>query len=174
MGDVSATHINEILPCVFLSDAIAASSLVNNDGSPLGVTHCLNVADTVCYLPFKTRLVLEMVPFDDFGRTFVTKSHFEKCFSFIEEALEQNAENRVVVHCRAGVNRSAMIMVAYVMFKKDLDWKAAHDFVKERRKGIDIVEPYKRVLQQYSEGKLPKDDSAKPNNWNAKSRRFGF
>ena len=40
---------------------------------------------------------------------------------------------RVLVHCHAGVSRSATVCMAYVMKNLDYDLKSAYDFVKARR-----------------------------------------
>mmetsp|Transcript_44644 Transcript_44644/g.96747 ORF Transcript_44644/g.96747 Transcript_44644/m.96747 type:complete len:209 (+) Transcript_44644:1-627(+) len=45
-------------------------------------------------------------------------AHFEACCSFLDECASQG--RRVLVHCMAGVNRSASIVVAYLMRRRGM------------------------------------------------------
>lgn len=56
---------------------------------------------TYMYVPLRDRIDTDIQPY------------FEKCASFIRHALERN--EGVLVHCRAGVSRSATMVIAYLM-----------------------------------------------------------
>ena len=42
-------------------------------------------------------------------------AHFEESNKFIGEALAQSKDNKVLVHCGAGLSRSASLCLAYMM-----------------------------------------------------------
>lgn len=59
---------------------------------------------------------------------------FPETYDWIES---QCAEGRnVLVHCAAGISRSASFVIAYLMKKKKLGMQEALEFVKSRRPGI--------------------------------------
>ena len=60
--------------------------------------------------------------------------HFEEAYEFIEENL--NKKLNVLVHCHAGVSRSAAIVIAYLMKKLGLHFDAGMELVKSRRPRI--------------------------------------
>ena len=55
-------------------------------------------------------------------------------------------ENRnILVHCAAGVSRSASFTIAYLMRKKGMGFEEAHKLVKEKRK---IIRPNSYFVEQ--------------------------
>ncbi|KAH8109517.1 hypothetical protein DFH11DRAFT_1626596 [Phellopilus nigrolimitatus] len=56
---------------------------------------------------------------------------FPQCISFVEHELAQ--ERGVLVHCQAGMSRSATIVAAYLMYAQQLDAQAALDMVVRAR-----------------------------------------
>jgi atypical dual specificity phosphatase len=121
---------SEILPWLFIGSESAARSVVIRDGGSLAITHVLNVSDNVFYSPFSDTLELLHVPMADNGTT-VLAERLDKCFAFIESGRPSdwepsrngkphadsglNLKKRVLVHCIVGVNRSATIVIAYIM-----------------------------------------------------------
>ena len=59
------------------------------------------------------------------------KKHFEKGADFIENALENN--EKVLVHCFAGLSRSATIICAFLMLKKNMNAIDALTFLRKQR-----------------------------------------
>ncbi len=71
-------------------------------------------------------------------------SHFEECYQFINDGLLKG--DKVLVHCVAGVSRSATIVISYIMIKNSMTFEEAFDLVKKKR---DFIEPnpgFKRQL----------------------------
>lgn len=60
------------------------------------------------------------------------------------------AEGRnVLVHCAAGVSRSASFVIAYLMNRKDMLFPDAIRFVKERRSVIRPNSGFSQQLEKY-------------------------
>jgi len=56
--------------------------------------------------------------------------HFESCMEFIEEGRSQGG---VLIHCMAGVSRSATITIAYLMYISNSEYEDARKFVQSKR-----------------------------------------
>ncbi len=66
---------------------------------------------------FPKRFTYKIVMIGD-KRSADLKEHFMDCFKFIDEFLDQGLN--VLVHCMAGASRSATVVIAYLMWKKNL------------------------------------------------------
>ena len=71
--------------------------------------------------------------------------HFDRTFTIIKKALEKNES--VLVHCNAGVSRSATIVIAYLMTYRRMDFKKAYNHVKKRRACINPNAGFTYFLQ---------------------------
>lgn len=83
----------------------------------------------------------DFIPESHFLRVPVNDSFCEKILpwldrsvDFIEKAKANNG--RVLVHCLAGISRSATIAIAYIMNRMDMSLDEAYRFVKEKRPTI--------------------------------------
>ena len=54
--------------------------------------------------------------------------YFGECLNFIK------GDDKVLVHCAAGVSRSASIVIAYIMWDKKMSFEEAFEFVESKRK----------------------------------------
>ncbi|KAK7129548.1 hypothetical protein R3I93_019245 [Phoxinus phoxinus] len=97
------------------------------------IAYVLNASNT-CPKP-------DFIPDTHFLRVPVNDSFCEKILpwldrsvEFIEKAKAGNA--RVLVHCLAGISRSATIAIAYIMKRMDMSLDEAYRFVKEKRPTI--------------------------------------
>jgi len=61
--------------------------------------------------------------------------HFFDIHKVISEAVSNN--NNVIVHCAAGMSRSATLVLAYLMIENRWHYEEAYNFVKKRRPIID-------------------------------------
>lgn len=59
------------------------------------------------------------------------KNHFTEAFDFIDQAKQMN--QKVLVHCQAGISRSPTIVIAYLMSRFNLDMNDAYNQVKVQR-----------------------------------------
>jgi protein-tyrosine phosphatase len=57
-------------------------------------------------------------------------AHFDVSINFLNEWLNKT---NVLVHCFAGISRSATITIAYLMKENKWSFLNAHAYVKERR-----------------------------------------
>jgi len=88
------------------------------------------------------------VPISDFGFTNLFDV-LDTCFNFIDEA--KGSGGKVLVHCMAGINRSASICIAYLMKQRQWTLKQAYDFLKKIRDEIHPHPSYMEQLFQYEE-----------------------
>eukprot|EP01105_Mastigella_eilhardi_P021640 TRINITY_DN5263_c0_g1_i1.p1 TRINITY_DN5263_c0_g1~~TRINITY_DN5263_c0_g1_i1.p1 ORF type:complete len:531 (-),score=155.04 TRINITY_DN5263_c0_g1_i1:102-1694(-) len=126
---------NEIIPGLYLGSMVAAKN--KHRLKALGVTHIVTVLkseeNTSMYPNVFKYLVISA---DDLG-TEDLLSHFEECHAFIDEALERD-KTACLVHCGAGISRSATMVISYLMHKQNLTREQATKLVKSRR---DVISP---------------------------------
>ncbi|XP_034382462.1 dual specificity protein phosphatase 16 [Cyclopterus lumpus] len=128
---VTSTGPTRILPHLYLGcqrDVLNQDLMQQND-----IVYVLNASNT-CPKP-------DFIPESHFLRVPVNDSFCEKILpwldrsvDFIEKAKACNA--RVLVHCLAGISRSATIAIAYIMKRMDMPLDEAYRFVKEKRPTI--------------------------------------
>ncbi|KAL7857950.1 hypothetical protein AOLI_G00180520 [Acnodon oligacanthus] len=128
---INSSGPTRILPHLYLGcqrDVLNKDLMQQND-----IAYVLNASNT-CPKP-------DFVPESHFLRVPVNDSFCEKILpwldksvEFIEKAKACNA--RVLVHCLAGISRSATIAIAYIMKRMDMSLDEAYRFVKEKRPTI--------------------------------------
>eukprot|EP00727_Mastigamoeba_balamuthi_P007476 m51a1_g3349 putative leucine rich repeat protein (564) ;mRNA; f:409686-411648 len=127
-----------ILPNVYLGEVQTARN--KHALKSLGVTNILCVAS---YLPLYPEIFNYMVvDIDDTDESDLL-SQLPRCIQFISEALAKNGA--ILIHCHAGVSRSATVTIAYVMNTLRLTAAKAIEYVQQRRPRIC---PKKGFLQQ--------------------------
>lgn len=70
--------------------------------------------------------------------------HFDDCINFIAQT-----EGAVLVHCAAGVSRSATIVMAYLIAKQDMTYQEAHQHVKACRPIVRPNDGFRRQLEDF-------------------------
>ncbi|KAI1727562.1 dual specificity phosphatase, catalytic domain-containing protein [Ditylenchus destructor] len=73
--------------------------------------------------------------------------HFDQAFKFIENA--RRSEEKVLLHCLAGISRSATLAIAYIMRSQRLSSEEAYKFVKTRRQSISPNFNFMGQLMEY-------------------------
>ncbi|EFA76776.1 putative protein tyrosine phosphatase [Heterostelium album PN500] len=76
------------------------------------------------------------------------KQYFDQTFEFIEEGRREGA---VLVHCFAGMSRSASICIAYMMRKLNIDYSDAHGLLLDARRIIYPNRGFVKQLMEYEE-----------------------
>ncbi|XP_029025509.1 dual specificity protein phosphatase 4 [Betta splendens] len=122
----------EILPFLYLGSALHASKKEVLDA--IGISALLNVSSD-CPNHFEGDYQYKCIPVED--------NHKEDISSWFLEAIEfidsvRDSSGRVLVHCQAGISRSATICLAYLMKRKRVRLDEAFEFVRRRR---SIISP---------------------------------
>lgn len=97
------------------------------------IAYVLNASNT-CPKP-------EFIPDSHFLRVPVNDSFGEKILPWLDRSVEfidkaKACNARVLVHCLAGISRSATIAIAYIMKRMNMSLDEAYRFVKEKRPTI--------------------------------------
>lgn len=105
----------------------------------------LDVAGTGYRHPDKIVQHFKVVKADD-NPEFDLSVHFNDCFDYIHE--HRTKGYTVLVHCGAGISRSATIVIGYLMKYQGMNLKSSLDFLVEKR---PCVYPNKGFLKQLFE-----------------------
>lgn len=148
---------DEILPGVWLGSYNAAKNkfwLRRNN-----VTHILTIAKGLDDVPDEkdgfNKLLIEIEDLPDES----LKNHLDQCMKFIYMAVEKN--QGVLVHCVAGVSRSATVVAAYVALQDRSTAQEALAKVKAKRPGINPNDGFRRQLEEYAEANLRKPEKSR-------------
>ncbi|KAG7324350.1 hypothetical protein KOW79_012366 [Hemibagrus wyckioides] len=136
-----------ILPHLYLG---SQKDVLNKDlMAQNGITYVLNASNT-CPKP-------EFISESHFMRIPVNDNYCEKLLpwldktnEFIDKAKVSNC--RVIVHCLAGISRSATIAIAYIMKTMGLSSDEAYRFVKDRRPSISPNFNFLGQLLEFEKG----------------------
>ncbi|KAL4700950.1 dual specificity protein phosphatase 16 [Rhinopithecus roxellana] len=98
-----------------------------------GIGYVLNASST-CPKP-------DFIPESHFLRVPVNDSFCEKILPWLDKSVDfiekaKASNGCVLVHCLAGISRSATIAIAYIMKRMDMSLDEAYRFVKEKRPTI--------------------------------------
>ncbi|XP_007890110.1 dual specificity protein phosphatase 4 isoform X1 [Callorhinchus milii] len=122
----------EILHFLYLGSAYHASKKDTLDA--LGITALLNVSSD-CPNHFEDHYQYKCIPVEDNHKADISL-WFMEAIEYIDSVKKVNG--RVLVHCHAGISRSATICLAYLMMTKRVRLDEAFEFVKQRR---SIISP---------------------------------
>lgn len=136
---------NEIVPDrLFLGSHLHGESLevVEN----LRITHIVNATKSINNR-FQGRLQYCRVIVED-EETEMICYHFNKAFRFMDMALAESPDTRILVHCAQGISRSATLVMMYLMRTNDFTYEQALEFVQKHR---SVVQPNAGFVAQLKE-----------------------
>lgn len=126
IGDPKENEANMIVPKLWLGNAHSAKNKWKL--KELGITHILTIAEHIP--PQHPRdFEYKIVSVDDHESVDLLK-HLPDCKTFIDKGRQQGG---VLVHCAAGVSRSASMCIMYIMLEQGLSNSEAFDYVKDKR-----------------------------------------
>uniref|UniRef100_UPI0037E8AB57 dual specificity protein phosphatase 8 isoform X1 n=1 Tax=Semicossyphus pulcher TaxID=241346 RepID=UPI0037E8AB57 len=136
-----------ILPHLYLGsqkDVLNKDLMVQN-----GITYVLNASNTCPKPDFISESHFMRIPVND---NYCEKllPWLDKTNEFIDKAKVSNC--RVIVHCLAGISRSATIAIAYIMKTMGLSSDDAYRFVKDRRPSISPNFNFLGQLLEFEKG----------------------
>ena len=106
-----------------------------------GIKKILTIADSPPEInDEKSFFIKKMVKVADFPNRNIIK-YFGECLNFM------NGEEKTLVHCRIGTSRSATIVIAYLMWKQNMKYEEAYNYVKDKRKRIGPNSGFKEQLK---------------------------
>ncbi|CAN2391855.1 positive regulation of glucokinase activity [Pristimantis euphronides] len=135
-----------ILPGLYIGSASDATDVWSLQDA--GITHILTV-DSTEQKDLADSLQKKFIPlFDDPSTDLL--SRLPECLKFLKDALEK-PESRVLVHCHAGVSRSAAVMAAYMMNTTRCTFEEAHQRLQDKKSDIKIHEEFVNQLSVFEE-----------------------
>ncbi|XP_035264011.1 hornerin-like [Anguilla anguilla] len=142
--DIENAALSAILPFLFLGNERDAQDLELL--LRLNIGFVVNVTTHLPLYHLATGLVrYKRLPATDSSKQNL-RQYFEEVFEFIEEAHQSG--RGVLVHCQAGVSRSATIVIAYLMKHTLMTMTDAYKYVKSRR---PVVSPNLNFMGQLLE-----------------------
>jgi protein-tyrosine phosphatase len=91
---------------------------------------------------FSSKIWLPIKAFDD--RDQDISQHFNRVFKFLDNMEKEN--KKCIIHCQAGVNRSATIVLAYYIHKTNTDLFDAYEYLSSMRPGIIYNNGFRKQL----------------------------
>ena len=128
--------IDQITKTIYLGNMMGAlnkSKLKN-----LGIKKILTVMNAFGNHYDSYEFIQKKIEVDDDFRTNIIQ-YFRECLLFID------GDDKVLVHCAAGMSRSPTIVIAYIMWKKKMYLNDAIKFVREKR---PLISPNANFMNQ--------------------------
>jgi len=121
--------ISEITPQIFLSGQMAATL---EQVQKLGITYILNVAIESSSIVYPKNIKVEKFDIIDFP-TAPISNYFNSLTDKIHTHLNAHKQNKVLVHCMAGISRSTTIVCAYLVRYLNMSLRDAYLLCRKHR-----------------------------------------
>ncbi|KAK2515215.1 Dusp10 [Columba livia] len=142
--DIENAELTPILPFLFLGNEHDAQDLEKMQR--LNIGYVINVTTHLPLYHYEKGLFnYKRLPATDSNKQNL-RQYFEEAFEFIEEAHQ--CGKGLLIHCQAGVSRSATIVIAYLMKHTRMTMTDAYKFVKGKR---PIISPNLNFMGQLLE-----------------------
>ena len=128
--------ISQITNTIYLGNIDAAFN--KKKLKQLGIKKVLTVMGAFGNHYNSNEFIHKSIDVDDDYQTNIIQ-YFQECLLFIE------GNDKIFVHCAAGMSRSPTIVIAYIMWKNKLSLNKAIKFVKEKR---SIISPNDNFMNQ--------------------------
>jgi len=137
-----ASDIQEIIAHLYLSGSQGASNQEKMESCK--ISHVLIAAANLkpAFPDKYTYLNIHLIDHDDKDIT----GHFDEVFEWMDAAIQKS--QNVLVHCAAGVSRSAAFVIAYIMKSQKKPYDEAFALVFEKR---SIIQPNSGFVKQLRE-----------------------
>ena len=135
-------YVNEVVSNVYISSYTEAfdDTLLKK----IGITHIINLSELGNMFP--NDFVYYKIDIDDIETENISK-YFDNTNKFIENALFH--DDKVLVHCYAGISRSATIVMSFLMYKYGLSTDDALNFLRQVRPIVNPNSGFISQLYQY-------------------------
>lgn len=139
----------DTIPACILEDTLylgSQDSVTTENIDKYQLTHILSLGIETPYIDDR-EVVKRYIPCLDLPETNMEEI-FEDASEFIHIAVE--SEGVVLVHCNAGVSRSASVVIAFLILKTGISFEEALKLVKEKRPAIQpnsgFVEQLRKLI----------------------------
>lgn len=132
------TPLSQITENLYLGNLYDAQNISNL--LKIGIQKVLSLITDPQLLYYPKEIEHKFIKLNDFPRENIIQ-YFGECLLFIED------KRKTLVHCVAGASRSATIVIAYIMWKNQLDYKESAKFVEQMRPCINPNYGFVRQLE---------------------------
>jgi len=132
------TPLTQVFSQLYLGteqDAQQAEKLIG-----LGITHIISLVGGGRYEDFYPKHMY--IPLRDNGSSNLLEK-LDNAYEFMLES--QEPDNKLFIHCQLGQNRSASIVIGFLMKSRNLSLHEAYTLLKEKRQ---IIHPHKNYIEQ--------------------------
>jgi len=140
---IEGAQMSQILPFLYLGNERDAGNLQTL--KDLNITYILNVTSHLRPHFESHGIQYKTIPVTDSGHQNLRK-YFEDAIEYIDEARKNGAN--ILIHCQAGVSRSATVTIAYLLKHSTLTMTDAYRYVKQKRA---IISPNFNFMGQLME-----------------------
>ncbi|TFK61717.1 phosphatases II [Pluteus cervinus] len=146
---------SEIIPRIYISDLSFAEN--PNQLASHRITHILSVLPDTIFSPPESVLTPQpkrlQVKIEDFPFAELA-GHLPETTKWIRDALKENGETRVLVHCAEGISRSVSVVAAFLMAQFGWTPGEAVGFIKSKRRIADPNFGFVQQLHEYGRDEL--------------------
>ncbi|XP_075162342.1 MAP kinase-specific phosphatase [Haematobia irritans] len=135
-------------PACILNDFLylgSQDSVTVDNISQYKLTHILSIGIPCPLVDVAENIKTLFLTCLDLPESSLTDGILHEAFDFIESACSTNG--RILVHCNAGVSRSASVVIAYLMKYHNMDFETAYSHVKSLRECIQPNDGFMKQLR---------------------------